>query len=298
MNGKSNKEVFSKEFSTTNAALLKLLDSAHERDVLPSAAKLSHAVKSMPTKLPSTGLGLEVTNEHLLADLLPAVSSSSLSSRYFGFVTGGVTPAARLADYIVSTLDECLAVRIPAETVATDVENRALRMLAELLYLDTKSADGSDLWTGYFTPGSSTSNLYAVASGREYVLQKRGASNVASSGLLAACTAAHIQEVKVLNSMGHPSIVKAASLIGLGREAFQQVGCAGEPWKTDLNKLEEALKVANRACIVTVSCGEVNAGKFGTTAEKMQQIRALCDRYGAWLHADAGSFSFISLFAG
>ena len=282
MNKASERAIFSRLFSTTNERLLELLKSAPERNVLPSTATLAHAVKRMPASLPSDGLGLEATTEHILADLMPAVSSSSLSPRYFGFVTGGVTPAARLADYVVSTLDECLAVRLPAETVATDVENRASSMLAELLYLDT------EVWTGIFTPGSSTSNLNGMACGREYLLECRGAPLMADRGLVAAYAAAGIEEIQILSCMAHPSVLKAASLLGLGRYSVQQIGHPQEPWRTDFFKLENALKVAKRACIVSVSCGEVNTGKFGTNNKDMQRVRSLCDKYKAWLHVDAG----------
>lgn len=288
MDSANEKALFPKLFSVTNEGLLEVLQSAPDRDVLPTTAILSHAVSRMPARLPSNGLGLEVTTEHILADIVPAVSSSSLSPRYFGFVTGGVTPAARLADYVVSTLDECLAVRLPMETVATDVENRAISMLAELLYLDINSKGPSELWTGSFTPGSSTSNLYGMACGREYLFQCRGAPQVADRGLAAACVATGIEEIQILSCMAHPSILKAASLLGLGRYSVQQVGHTQEPWRTDFSKLENALKVANRACIVSVSCGEVNSGKIGTNSADIRRIRSLCDEYKAWLHVDAG----------
>lgn len=126
MHGKQDKNKLPQLISTLNESLVSLLQNARSRDILP-------------TQLPSHGLGLSYTTQHLVQDIAPAVSSSSLSSRYFGFVTGGTTPAPRLADYLVTTLDECLAVRIPSDTIATDVENCALAMLAELLQLDNSS---------------------------------------------------------------------------------------------------------------------------------------------------------------
>lgn len=45
-------------------------------------------------------------------------------------MTGGPAPAARLADYLVTTLDQCLAVRIPADLIAMDVDARGFRALA------------------------------------------------------------------------------------------------------------------------------------------------------------------------
>ena len=282
MNSKKDTDSLPQIASTLNKSLVSLLQNARSRDILPAKSTLIHAVQSLPAQLPSHGLGLSHTAQHLVQDIAPAVSSSSLSSRYFGFVTGGTTPAARLADYLVTTLDECLAVRIPSDTIATDVENRALAMLAELLKLDNNT------WTGFFTPGSSTSNLYGIACGREHVLRARGAPSPSAEGIQAASETAGVRRVQVLCSMGHPSIMKAASLAGLGRGAVKQMGLADRPWHLDVARVRKELEKSDCASIVSVSVGEVNTGKFGITAEELQQLRKLCDRHKAWLHIDAG----------
>ncbi|GES62898.1 tyrosine decarboxylase [Aspergillus terreus] len=294
MNSQNDRENLPHLLSTTQTHLLGLLQNARNRDILPSPSSLSRGVQSLPVHLPPHGRGLSQTVDHLLQDIAPAISSSSLSSRYFGFVTGGTAPAARLADYLVTTLDECLAVRIPADTIATDVENRALVMLAELLHLDQKNADGSPIWTGYFTPGSSTSNLYGIACGREYVLQIRGAPSPGAVGIQAACEAAGVRRVQILCSMGHPSIIKAASLIGLGRAAVKQMGRPSCPWHLDLERVEQELQRVEAASIVSVSLGEVNSGKLGITAAELRRLRELCDRHRAWLHIDAAFGVFIN----
>ncbi|KAL5366467.1 pyridoxal phosphate-dependent transferase [Aspergillus floccosus] len=294
MNSQSDLDNLPHVLSTVQNYLLNLLQNSRTRDILPSPTTLAHGMQSLPSHLPPRGRGLSQTIHHLLQDIAPAVSSSSLSSRYFGFVTGGTAPAARLADYLVTTLDECLAVRIPADTIATDVENRALVMLAELLHLDQKNADEAPLWTGYFTPGSSTSNLYGIACGREYVLQVRGSPSSGAVGIQAACEAAGVRRVQILCSMGHPSIIKAASLMGLGRTAVKQMGRLSCPWHLDIERVEEELQHADTASIVSVSLGEVNSGKLGITAAELRRLRELCDRYQAWLHIDAAFGVFIN----
>lgn len=282
MNNKQDEEDFPQIANNFNDSLQSLLQNARYRDILPSKSILVDAVRSLPASLPSHGFGLSYTTQHLMRDIAPAVSSSSLSSRYYGFVTGGTTPAARLADYLVTTLDECVAVRLPSDTIASDIENRAQLMLSELLSLN------SSTWTGFFTPGSSTSNLYGIACGKEYVLRVRGAVSPASIGIQQACESAGVRRVQVLCSMGHPSIMKAASLIGLGRGAVKQLGRADRPWHIDIDRLQKELENSENASIVSISLGEVNSGKFGISPEEFQLLRKLCDRHKAWLHLDGG----------
>lgn len=282
MNNKQDEEDLPRIASDLNEFLQSLLQNARSRDILPSKSILADAVRSLPDSLPTYGLGLSHTTKHLMKDIAPAVSSSSLSSRYYGFVTGGTTPAARLADYLVTTLDECLAVRIPSDTIASDIENRAQQMLSELLNLN------STIWTGFFTPGSSTSNLYGIACGKEFVLRVRGAVLPSSVGIQEACEAAGVRRVQVLCSMGHPSIMKAASLIGLGRSAVKQCGLTDRPWHLDMVRIQRELENSENASIVSISLGEVNSGKFGISPEEFQVLRKLCDRHQAWLHVDGG----------
>lgn len=115
-----------------------------------------------------------------------------------------------------------------------------------------------------------------------------GAPSPSAEGIQAASEAAGVRRVQVLCSMGHPSIMKAASLAGLGRGAVKQMGLADRPWYLDVARVRKELEESDCASIVSVSVGEVNTGKFGISAEELQQLRKLCDRHNAWLHIDAG----------
>ena len=54
--------------------------------------------------------------------------------------------------------------------------------------------------------------------------------------------------------------------------------------------LKKALEQPGAASIVAVSASEVNTGLFATEGlEEMQELRKLCDMYGAWIHVD-GAF--------
>lgn len=56
--------------------------------LLPTADTLEEAKSKILQSIEGGGIGLEATFEHLVEDLVPALGRSSLSSRYYGFVTG------------------------------------------------------------------------------------------------------------------------------------------------------------------------------------------------------------------
>ena len=135
--------------------------------VLPQSSRLEKARNALLQTIPERGLGIEETSNHLLQDIAPGLNASSLSANYYGFVIGGVTPAARVADNIVSTYDQNPSVHLPDQTVATNVEDKALRLLLDLLRFDQKE------WTGIFSTGATASNVLGLACGSEYVINER-----------------------------------------------------------------------------------------------------------------------------
>lgn len=177
------------------------------------------------------------------------------------------------------------------QSISTFVEDKALSMLVELLNL-------GDGWNGkIFTTGATGANILGLACGREVTIQKRledlGIKDgVGELGLLAACMKAGVKEIQVLTTMGHSSLYKAASVVGLGRASVKDIPFSKtEPWKLDIDALELDLSKEKDGIvsIVAVSAGEVNTGRFATDGlATMKKLRVLCDKYGAWLHVDGG----------
>lgn len=271
------------------ARIQALVDLA-PNDALPSRAALETAAASLPSSLPPTGLGEDAVEAHLLADLVPGFNGPKTSANYYGFVTGGVLPIAEFADHLVTAFDQNVQVHLPEQSISTAVEDRALRALVDLLGLD-------EGWQGRtFTTGATGANILGLACGREAVIQKRLASagepGVGELGLLAACMRAGITEIQVLTAMGHSSLYKAASVVGLGRGAVKDIGSGPQqPWRIDVDLLQGELQRDGVASIVVLSAGEVNTGRFSTSgSSEMQQIRDLCDKYNAWLHVDGGMY--------
>jgi glutamate/tyrosine decarboxylase-like PLP-dependent enzyme len=252
---------------------------------------LNDARSKLQCQLFEQGVGFEESIRHLQEDLAPAFNSSSRSPNYYGFVTGGTTPAALLADNLVTAYDQNVQVHLPNETIATDVEDRALSLLCELLNFEPAQ------WPHrIFTTGATAANILGLACGREYVITEASAHrtdveiSVGELGIMEAMRKAGIDKIQILTTVPHSSLSKAAGILGLGRTSVKCLGQSEAPHKFDMQLLKKTLEQPGAASIVAISASEVNTGVFATSGfEEMQEMRKLCDMYGAWIHVD-GAF--------
>ncbi|EOO03540.1 putative pyridoxal-dependent decarboxylase protein [Phaeoacremonium minimum UCRPA7] len=276
---------------------LRQIVSSRNDDTLPPQDAIQAATSSLPQPTDASylvGRGPEATLDHLLGTIVPGLNGQNLSGRYYGFVTGSTLPIAEAADNIVSALDQNPAAHLPSQTVCTTVEDAALKMLIDLLELGPPED-----WPGrIFTTGATGSNVLGLACGREAVVAKRlrrsgssDANAVGELGILGACQAAGIKEIRILTSMGHSSLSKAASIVGIGRASTKQLPYSDkEPWRLDIDAVEKLLAEDGVASIISVSAGEVNTGRFATAGlEDLKRLRVLADKYDSWIHVD-GAF--------
>lgn len=281
------------QFNKFLSQVLDLHNQPTPTSVLPSPSTITTARSKLHSHLPGTGLGLQNTFSHL-QELTPGLNASSRSSNYYGFVTGGTTPVALLADHLVTHYDQNVSVHLPNETLATDIEDRALCLLAELLDLEPTQ------WPHRtFTTGATASNVLGLACAREFVIReyaaRRGGErpSVGELGIVSAMREAGLHDIQILSTVPHSSLCKAAGVLGIGRASVKNMGTATAGHRFDMKQLEEHLKMPNVASIVAVSASEVNTGLYATSgASEMQDLRALCDKYGAWMHVD-GAFGIL-----
>lgn len=261
--------------------------SENDTAVLPALATLEASRSKLLRTLPQQGLGIKGLQKHLQDDIVPGLNKSSQSANFYGFVTGGSTPAASFADNLVTKHDQNVQVHLPNDTIATDVEDAALRMLCDLVNLQA-----SEWPHRTFTTGATASNIVGLACGREYVIaemaRRQGKTACLSEhGVIEALQIAGIDAIQILTTAPHSSLRKAASIVGLGRACVKDLGLFQAKHNFDFGALEEALKKSRTATIVSISCAEVNTGFFATSGDDMKNIRKLCDTYGAWIHVDA-----------
>ena len=209
-------------------------------------------------------------------------------------MTGGATPAAALADNLVTAYDQNVQVHLPGESIATNVEDAALSLLCELLKLQPEQ------WPHrLFTTGATSSNILGLAVGREYILAEASAhrsdaeNSVGELGIVESMHRSGIDKIQILTTVPHSSLSKAAGILGMGRASVRTISREDAPHKFDMAQLRKLLEPSGTASIVAISASEVNTGLFATSSlEEMQEIRKLCDMYGAWIHVD-GAFGIL-----
>ncbi len=202
--------------------------------------------------------------------------SGSAGPRYWGFVTGGATPAALAGDWLASAYDQNVSNDIGS--VASQVERETVAGLRDLFGLP-------DDFAGVFVSGATQSNLAALATARQAVYARFG-HDIAQQGLSAA------PPLRMLAGAAHSSILKAMAVLGLGRDALQPVATLPGRTAVDVAAMATALASGEgRPTIVVASAGEVNTGDF----DDLVALAELCARHGAWLHVDGAFGLFAAL---
>lgn len=230
-------------------------------------------VRTDPLNLPDDGLGAKQTLD-LFARRYGQAMPASNGPRFWGFVTGGTTPAALVGDWLTSVYD--LNLTSVANSPAPNIEMEAIRLLRELFELPTD-------FTGIFVTGATMANFAGLALGREWIARQFGKS-VALDGLHA------VPPISVLSGAAHSSIFKVLALLGLGRNSLRVVDTLpGDREAVDIQALRQALQqIGDRPCIVVANAGTVNTGDF----DDLRAIADLKSRHRFWLHVDAAFGGF------
>ena len=202
----------------------------------------------------------------MLDDLGSPATVTTTGGRYFGFVIGGVLPAAMAANCLAAVWGQNAALRVMSP-VAAELEQIVIRWVCEALGLP------SDCEGGLVT-GATMANFTALAAAR-YALLAREGWNVVEDGLF------HAPPIEVVaGAEVHASLLKALNMLGLGRSRIRWVE-ADEQGRMRADKLPRL----SRNTIVCMQAGNVNTGAFDPGAP----ICAAAHQQGAWVHVD-GAF--------
>ena len=239
-------------------------------DRSPPATKF---VQKAALTLLDSGIGAEQTLDLFVqryGNELPA----SNGPRFWGFVTGGTTPAALIGDWLVSTYD--LNLITAANSTAPNIELEAIHLMRELFNLPSS-------FQGTFVTGATMSNFAGLAMAREWVARQFNKS-IADEGLQA------IPSFKILSGEAHSSIFKALVMLGIGRNSFRAVAkLPGDREAVDVTVLQRELELLDgKPCIVVANAGTVNTVDF----DDLLAIAKLKTHYKFWLHVDAAFGGF------
>lgn len=225
--------------------------------------------------LEGPGLGELAAIARFRAAFEPRLSGSP-GPRYFGFVTGGASPAGLAGDWLVAAYDQNVSNAVGS--IAARVEQLTVDAYRRLFGL-------ADDMHGVFVSGATQSNTVALATARQWLGRRLGI-DVAEQGT------AGLPPLRVLGGAPHASIGKAMAILGLGRAQLHPVGCL--PGRTAVDPAALAAELARepgRPTVVIASAGEVNTGDF----DELAAVAALCREHEAWMHVDGAFGLFAAL---
>ncbi|MCF3109524.1 aspartate aminotransferase family protein [Niabella sp. CC-SYL272] len=228
-------------------------------------------------RLPEKGLGTIETLQQFNSRLEPLMVAAS-GPRYWGFVTGGTTPAAIAGDWLTTVYDQNTQTITGDGDISAAIELETVRLLLELLELP-------DEFLGGFVTGATMSNFTCLAVARQWLGQQDGA-DIAKEGIT--------QPLPVLTATPHSSSVKSLALLGFGSNHIISVKTMeGNREAMDMSDLEtKILQLNGRPFILISSAGTVNTVDF----DDFTAIAALKKKYQFWWHIDAafGGFAILS----
>ncbi len=190
------------------------------------------------------------------------------SSRFYGWVIGGVQPVALAADWLVSAWDQ--------PTYAAEASPATVAMEAAAIQWVKEAAHLPETCWGVFVTGTTVAHIATLAAARSAVLAAEG-WDATGQGLFGAPPVSVVVGAEV-----HPSLVKALGVVGLGRHRVVEV-----PADAQGRMRADAFPDVSPPAIVCLQAGNVNTGSFDPMAEIIPRAKEA----GAWVHVD-GAFGF------
>lgn len=233
----------------------------HERRVVPKTEDLTR-LQQLGGPLPQNPTDSSEVIA-LLDDLGSPATLASTGGRYFGFVTGAVLPAALAANWLATAWDQN-AYHSP---LIEKLEEIASSWMKEIFGLPDSCVAG-------FVTGTTMANFAGLAAARHALLARAG-WNVEADGLFGA-PALRV----VVGAEAHAALLKALSLLGLGRTRVETVATDGQG-----RMRASELPTLDERTIVCIQSGNVNTGAFDPAKEVCEKAR----KAGAWVHVD-GAF--------
>ncbi|GAA3810786.1 pyridoxal phosphate-dependent decarboxylase family protein [Nocardioides panacisoli] len=251
------------------AAALEYAATVDARPAYPASDAIA-GLAAFDEPMPETGADVADTLRLLDRAGSPATVAST-GDRYFGFVVGGVHPAALGAAWLADAWDQNAALPVMSP-VAARLHDVVRGWLVDLLHLPPT--------TGVvFTTGATVANATCLAAARDALLEREG-WDVQADGLFGAPPV-----TVVVGAHRHSTLSKSLGLVGLGRRRVVEV-----PADDEGRLRAERLPDVTGPVLVCAQAGEVNSGAF----DPFDAIADWAAGRDAWLHVD-GAFGLWAL---
>ncbi|MDN5476361.1 MAG: pyridoxal-dependent decarboxylase [Chryseobacterium sp.] len=265
-----DKEEFSEILEKTFSEIVHFFNSLDEISTQPNV-KLEHQ------KLSYEGWGSKKVLEYFQQAVKPIISGSS-GPKYWGFVTGGATPAALIGDFLATIYDQNTQRINQGGDISALLEVETVKMLLDFFSLP-------DSFEGGFVTGATMSNFTCLATARQWAGHQIN-KNYALEGV-------STDDFVILSAEPHSSVVKCLSMLGIGSNNIVSVRKKDETREAvDVEDLEQKLELYKaKQIIISTSGGTVNTVDF----DDMKSIRRLKEKYNFWWHIDAAFGGFANI---
>jgi glutamate/tyrosine decarboxylase-like PLP-dependent enzyme len=234
-------------------------DKANLSDILNATKVLAEKYLSKQNDLPpgrfvpdiefeslsNQGIGAKAALAYFEKNFADKITNSA-GPRYFGFVTGGSTPAALAGDWLVSSYDQNACGS--NDSIAPQLDVKPIHFFKELFGLD-------EAYFGSFVTGATLSNFTSLAQARQWVGEQHNI-DFSVEGLFSS------NPIKVVSGTPHSSILKSLSMLGIGRNSVVKIETLPNRRAVDITRSENYLSENREPLIVVANAGTVNTGRL------------------------------------
>jgi glutamate/tyrosine decarboxylase-like PLP-dependent enzyme len=258
------------------AALEWALKYFNDQSRLPVYPKIGAAelAAALSSALPSDAVDISQVMREF--DLVVANGRHNGHPRMFGYVQSSGSFAGAAADFLASALNQNVTSWRSAPS-ATTIEHQVIEWLKEIVGYDQNGA-------GILLSGGSFANFAglsaALRASTDVDLNRHGVGALPGKPRI------------YTSPMTHMSIAKAASMLGIGKDAIVTIP-VDRKFSMDPRALQQQIaddKAAGcHAVCVVATAGEVNTGAI----DPLDAIADVCSATGVWLHVD-GSYGALA----
>src|SRR5258705_6952062 len=247
---------------------------AHLENLNETSVAATAELHTLRTQIDKTLAREGVAPEQVIRDLSNDVAGGLLGSaggRFFGWVIGGVLPAAMAADWLTSAWQQNSALYACSPAAAV-VEETVGRWLKEILCLPAAASFA-------LVTGCQMAHVTCLAAARHAILATRG-WDVEAQGLFGA------PAIRILTSSErHGSFERAVRLLGFGTSQIQLLPVASRGQLIPSALDEKLAQDPSAPTLLLLQAGDINIGAY----DSFETLIPIAKRYSAWVHVD-GAF--------